>query len=75
MFLRLVPNETGTADDEAISHPRRRSPETKHGQGSHVRENALMKRIRSMSALIDLIYREYCRARLAELRLLVERHG
>ncbi|WP_291691605.1 hypothetical protein [Bradyrhizobium sp.] len=67
-------HETRAAAYEAIFRASRRSTETQHWQDCCI-EMHRRDGFDFMSALIELIYREYCRARLAELRLLVEKHG
>jgi hypothetical protein len=68
-------HETIRPAEEAIFRGRRRRPEAIHAQDEHRDQ----QRGSIMPTIFDLIYREYCRARLAEMRkqlLLVsaERH-
>jgi hypothetical protein len=63
-LLQRVPGETTLSADEVILRERRRQPEMSNDQ-----DNSVIKRRSSiMLAFFTMLYREYCRARLAEMR-------
>jgi hypothetical protein len=63
-FLKPAPRKPFSSLDEAIFRARRRRPETIPIQASRM----IKQRSSVMPTIFDLLYREYCRARLAEMR-------